>query len=304
MRFCATAPGSAMLIGEHAVLRGHDSICCAIDHEIKVILSIRDDDKVIVNSRIACHETDINKLSDHPKLSFVMECLRASFLPSGINIDIESEKLPPNIGFGSSAAVVSALLGVLNFWIFQKIDQYSIHQQGLEIIKKIQGRGSGADLAASIFGGVVSYKINPVEINFLKYNIKKLTFVYCGYKKSTSDVLKIIEDAENKNNKLYKSIFKQMGIISKNSIKSWREENLSEVYSYFCKYHQLMCEIGLNTKEIDKIVCLMKNAGLNGVKISGSGLGDCVLGFGHKSFDLYEYYKVNINDQGLRVKVI
>ena len=62
-----------------------------------------------------------------------------------------------------------------------------------------------------------------------------------------------------------------------------------------------MEKLGLNTPEIDEIIRLMKSdPNINGVKISGSGLGDCVIGLGIPSisYGLYQTQQLDITPNG------
>ena len=47
---CASAPGSIMITGEHAVVYGHKAIVAAVEQRISVTLTPRQDDQVRITS--------------------------------------------------------------------------------------------------------------------------------------------------------------------------------------------------------------------------------------------------------------
>ena len=67
-----SAPGSIMLMGEHAVLFGHRAIACAVDKRMHVVLQPRTDRRVIIESALAHYQSSLDELAAEPSLSFVM----------------------------------------------------------------------------------------------------------------------------------------------------------------------------------------------------------------------------------------
>jgi mevalonate kinase len=71
---------------------------------------------------------------------------------------------------------------------------------------------------------------------------------------------------------------------------------------------QRMEKLGLNTPELDEIVCALQQASMvYGAKISGSGLGDCAVGLG--SFDPpsgfpYTVYPLETDPDGVRIEEV
>ena len=52
MQLKASAPGSLMLMGEHAVLHGKKALVCAIDQRISVSLTPREDARISIVSAL------------------------------------------------------------------------------------------------------------------------------------------------------------------------------------------------------------------------------------------------------------
>ena len=147
-----SVPGSIMLMGEHSVLFGEKALACAVDKRIEVVLSPLDDRTVSVDSALASYSSNLDNLSDEPKLSFVLCAIRmfADKAPSGFELTIRSE-FSHTVGLGSSAAVTAGVVAALAEYADEELDPERLFDQSLSVVHQVQdGRGSGTDLAASI----------------------------------------------------------------------------------------------------------------------------------------------------------
>ena len=112
-----SAPGSLMLLGEHAVLHGRHALVGAINQRITVRLFPTSEESVRIISGLGEYRAPLNDLEDHPRFRFVLQAVRrhAGQLPSGFELKIDSD-FPADIGFGSSAAVTAATHEALMLW--------------------------------------------------------------------------------------------------------------------------------------------------------------------------------------------
>lgn len=311
-KYRASAPGSLMIMGEHAVLNGHGALVAAIDKRIDVTLIPRDDQEIMITSQLGDYSTSLNKLklthsvisSEFPSgLRFVLGAIKkavtlANFgfdngldnsfdnsFDKGFELKIDSE-FSDKIGFGSSAAVVIATLGVL-----QKISiaDFDLLETAHSVVRELQGMGSGADLAASLYGGLLYYKpfVKKGSVTLFSYQIEKLPMllpiiaVYSGSKIPTPEVVKQVASDAEQHPSLYRQIYDTIGecvLAGKEAIKN---EDLNKLGSLMNIHHELLGALGVSNERLDKIMnCLKTSPGIYGAKISGAGLGDCVIGLG------------------------
>lgn len=289
-RVVASAPGSLMLLGEHAVLHGHRALVCAINRRITVRLSPSSDDLVGIGSDLGGYQAPLDNLVDHPSFRFVLQAIRQHLgqLPSGFELKIDSE-FPPDIGFGSSAAVTVATHAALMRWIKNEAaTNQELFSQSLETVHAVQGRGSGADLAASVFGGVVGYGTAP-EFQPLGISVP-LTAVYCGYKTPTPEVILKVEQLRAENPEKYERIYSEIDSAVGEAVSCLRNHNVPAFGKILNRNHQLMDEMGVNTPELQEIVAaLQADPEIFGAKISGSGMGDCAVGIGYADLKGLDY---------------
>ncbi|MEN7973403.1 MAG: galactokinase family protein [Verrucomicrobiota bacterium] len=296
-----SAPGSLMLLGEHAVLHGHHALVCAINRRITVRLSPSSDGMVKIVSDLGNYQSPLKELNDHPSLRFVIQSIRkqAEHIPSGFELTIVSG-FSSKIGFGSSAAVTVATHAALMQWIMGEAPKpEALFLNALETVHEVQGRGSGADLAASVFGGVVGYStvpdFKPVEISI------PLTAVYCGYKTPTPEVIQKVEQLRAADPAAYERIYSEIDKSVEAAVSCLRNHDFPAFGKILNRNQQLMAEMGVNTPELQEIVDALQNdPDVFGAKISGSGLGDCAVGIGYADLKNLEYpvYHLEITPAG------
>lgn len=286
----ASAPGSLMLLGEHAVLHGKRALVCAINRRIIVELTPTTDHSVHIVSALADYHGTLYELDEHPSLQFVLQAIKQhrDRMPSGFELKIDSE-FPADIGFGSSAAVTVATHAALMRWI-DGIDpaREILFNAALETVHSVQGRGSGADLAASVFGGIVGYSIAP-EFHAVPV-ILPLTAVYCGYKTPTVEVIAKVEALRKGNPARYDRIYSEIDMGVREALVALEEDDRMLFGLALDRGQQLMDEMGVNTPELEEIVAALQNdPEICGAKISGSGLGDCAVGIGVAELTKLDY---------------
>lgn len=279
----ASAPGSVMITGEHAVVYGHRAMVCAIEQRAKVVVRPLTRPKVRITSQIAPDQTiALDDITPQGAYRFVLGAvaLYRDRLPGGVRFDITSD-IDPTLGLGSSAAVTVACLGALS--AMTGADE-NLHGQATGIVRQIQGRGSGADLAASLYGGMLSYRapdaVNSADIAPLP-TPPELGLCYAGYKTPTSEVLAKIAEAMRGNETRYQALYQRMGTCAEQAIAAAQAKDWPGFGAALNTYQTLMAELGVSDATLDAIITGAQNTpGLLAAKISGSGLGDCVLSVG------------------------
>lgn len=345
--FRASAPGSLFLMGEHAVLHKKSAIVFALEKRIFVTLKPRVDDVINIDSSLGNLNFKISKdvipakagiqkiLEENKKLDFVIHCIlhyhNQNGLKTGFDLQIESE-FSEKLGFGSSAAVVVATLAVLNQWQKnknkneneievkeiqeQEIEKEKLFKDALSIIQLVQGKASGADVAASIYGGMLLYRQDPLIIqplNILETKIP-LIAVYSGEKKKTIEVLKIVEEKGRLSPALLQVLYNAIEqcvdaateILNDDNTFKNSEESLVRLGHILNIQQGLMHALGVSNEILDSIVHrLREQPGIFGAKISGAGLGDCIIALGeinHFSDELIDRNRISIeiSKEGVR----
>jgi phosphomevalonate kinase len=191
VRVALSAPGKLVLLGEYAVLRGAPAVVMAVDRRARVELvpsgselwSVTAPPLVADTLRFALAADGSVRWLAEPSAApcglDLVEHLLSSMVAAGL---LDATSLPPaaatldtrslfedvggdglKLGLGSSAAVTVALASGLAQWGGRGellVDPLRWLDSLLALHRGLQGgRGSGVDLAASLLGGVVSYRL-------------------------------------------------------------------------------------------------------------------------------------------------
>ena len=109
---------------------------------------------------------------------------------------------------------------------------------------------------------------------------------------------------------LYQRLYKEIGEVSTKARKTLLQGDISSLQKLFRQSQILQNQLGVNTPELQEIIdFLEKQPTICGAKISGSGLGDCVIGLGTIAktqqaldfFKKYTAYATTITEQGLTI---
>lgn len=297
-----SAPGSVMLMGEHAVVKGHWAIACAVDKYIEVILTPRSDKLINIDSQICQYSSHLDKLQSEQKLSFVLAAIEQQRmqLVSGFDLKI-SAQFSHRLGLGSSAAVTVATVKALAQYANITLTKEQHLKKSLAVIHSVQGRGSGTDLAASIYGGIIAYQVEPCQVIVLE-GVPTLCLYYAGYKTRTPDVLSIVAAKEAQHPAIYNALYTTMNMITLAAIESIRHRQWAQLAELMNIYQGQLDSLGVNDACLSDIIYQLRNnkSLVLGAKISGSGLGDCVICLGESQpVEGYQQIKFNLSTRGV-----
>jgi len=204
----ASAPGKIVLSGEYAVLDGAPAIAMAVDRRARAALADIDGGISQVRApgytneigRFASLGGDFRWLDGQVKFGLVDSVWRAAdALQSGAQlIDLDtSDFIDPErnrkIGIGSSAALTVALCAAVR----GSIDPGTIMAVAQRAHLDLQGgAGSGVDIACSVSGGLIDYRMDGASVTALDWPEGLLyRVIWTGVAASTRDKLSKLNTA-------------------------------------------------------------------------------------------------------------
>ena len=289
-----------MLLGEHAVLHGRRALVASVNQRLTVTLTPRTDRQLEIRSALGEHTTSLDELEPHPKFRFILAAAAAApVVSSGLTLEVRAE-FSDQIGFGSSAAVTVATVAALRRFDGLPTDPRAIFLSAREIIRSVQGRGSGADVAASVYGGLVLYRADPLELEPLPFH-PLLTAVYSGSKLPTPEVIRIVEEQRIREPERFEVLYDLMDRCSAEAAEEARAGRWDRVGGLLDIGQGIMESMDLSNAALDAIIkALRSDPGIRGAKISGSGLGDCAIGLGRPAATFpFAFMPVEPDRQGL-----
>lgn len=292
-----------MLLGEHAVVYGYPCVVTAVDKRLHVEAELID-------------ETEDKIIAPQVKESrFVLESI-AKFkekfgLKKSVKITTNGD-FSHNVGLGSSSAVTVATFKALSLLFKMPMSTGQIFNLSYGVNLKIQGLGSGFDIAAAAYGKTIYFVKGGKVIESLNNEPLLLVVGYSGVKADTPfHVRKVAEAYKNKQLKM-KKIFEKIKLLVEDAKKNIKSKNFVQLGKKMTENHLLLRQLGVSTKKLDRMVKTALEAGAYGAKLSGAGGGDCMIALvNNKTKEAVEkaikksggeIIKVSNNAEGVRIE--
>ena len=316
-----SAQGKLMLLGEHAVVYNRPCIVTAVGQRLSVTLEIISEKRLELEAEdvgvtgYSKSLTDLG-LGDISKGAKFVEMAVKNFnekykINSGIRIKTKSE-FSSQFGFGSSSASTVCVIKGLAVIFDIKLSNKDIFNLAYQTVLDIQGKGSGFDVAAAIYGGTLYFVtggkvIEPIEIKELP-----LVVGYTGIKADTVTLIQAVAEKASRHPDLIDSIYMHIGKMVEATKVAFMAKTLP-VVGELMNFDQGMLEaLGVGSAKLSAMIYAARDAGAWGAKLSGAGIGDCMIALTptNKVVDVEEaitrsggqVIKVQTNVEGVRVE--
>lgn len=326
--FTSKVPGKLMIAGEYAVLEQYQRlVVTAVDRYVTAALKPSETSKlslVGLGVEDAIWEYNGESVSidaDDKTVSFVKEALQTTFTylkeqeiaitPFELKITSELDDVSgTKYGLGSSAAVTVAVVRVvLDYLLTEEADSELVFKLSAISHLKVQGNGSGADIAASTFGGWMEYASYQAEWlleeieraktisrlvkrNWQYFKLETLElpkdFYLCvgwtGQAASTSEYVGKIQDFKHKDHQSYAEFMVQSSTAVQGILHGMKDSSTELIIEGIQMNRESLRVLGekagveIETPELTTLCDLAEKLG--GVaKPSGAGGGDCGIAF-------------------------
>ena len=314
-----SAPGKLVLLGEYAVLFGHPALVMAVDRRARVTMNNADGPGWRVRAPgfaegDAFFEIDpergfrwLDRENDNALRLDLVERVLSSLIEDWDCSKIDDLK-PADVvlvtdefflgsggertklGLGSSAALTVSLTEALCVWSGSGKHRSVSLTDLVELHRSFQGgRGSGIDLAASLLGGVVEYRLEgpvrlPVARGLEVPNGLVMVPVFTGRSASTSDFLARLYERLGTNDNDVEAALAELGRVSAAGVAHLGAGDVSSFLDDIDDFAGAMSELGeaagipVVSEEHRRLGDLARKVGIR-YKPSGAGGGDVGLGF-------------------------
>lgn len=285
-KITVSAPGKLMLFGEHGVVYGRPCIVTAVGQRMKATVELTDEPIFQLNApdvSVTGYEKPIEDagVGEIPKGAKFVEVAVKNFLDKypfggGVKIETKSE-FSSEFGFGSSSASTVCTVKALVELIGAKVDQKAIFDLSYKTVLDIQGKGSGFDVAAATYGGTLYYVTPGKVIEVINIDSLPLIVGYSGLKFDTVTLINQVSKLSEKYPQIIENVYAQIEkLVEQAKIallnKDW--QTLGELMNL---NEGLLSVLGVEGKKLADMIYSAREAGAYGAKLSGSGLGDCMI---------------------------
>ncbi|HSA83847.1 MAG TPA: mevalonate kinase [Patescibacteria group bacterium] len=315
-----SAPGKLMLFGEHAVVYDRPCLVTAVDQRMRATVEVLDSHDFILDApdvKISNYKKSINTIGkgEIPKGAMFIEIAVKNFktrygLKKGIRITTQSE-FSSQFGFGSSSASTVCTLKALSELLGKKLSNKQLFDLAYKTVLDIQGKGSGFDVAAAVYGGTLYFVTGGKTIKPLQ--IKKLPLLvgYSGVKADTVTLMNQVKATSEKYPKVITGIYNEIAKLiplAQNALLKNDWETSGELMNINQGY---LAALGVSTQKLEDIIYAIRDNGGYGAKLSGAGGGDCIIGLAPESKIVAikktvksvggEFLDVAMNAEGVRI---
>lgn len=289
-KLTVSAPGKLMLLGEHAVVYNHPCLVTAVDQRMRVTVEVLDDNIFELDApdvKITEYKKSIDQIGigDIPTGAKFVEIAVKNFadkyplfakIEGGLRISTVSE-FSSQFGFGSSSASTVCVIKALSEISQLNLSNKDIFDIAYNTVLDIQGKGSGFDVAAAVFGGVLYFVTGGAKIE--KLDIKNLPLVvgYSGVKADTVTLMNQVKEKFANNPDRLAKIYSLIDGFVESAKKEFLTGAWERAGQLMNENQKLLVELGVSIPVLDDMISGSIKAGAFGAKLSGAGGGDCMI---------------------------
>ena len=285
-KITVSAPGKLMLLGEHAVVYNHPCLVTAVDQRMRATVETLKSLELQLEAtdvEVTGYKKPLSELGkgDIPKgakfVEIAVKNLNEKYpLKTGLKITTTSE-FSSQFGFGSSSASTVCTIKAISKILALSLTNKEIFDLSYKTVLDIQGKGSGFDVAAAIYGGTLYFVTGGKVIEPLDIKSLPLIVGHSGVKADTVTLINKVKESfanrQNRLNEIYNGI---EGLVNeaKDALlkKDWAKfGNLMNSNQEYLK------ELGVSIDKLDNMINGAINVGAYGAKLSGAGGGDCMI---------------------------
>lgn len=275
-----------MLFGEHAVVYNRPCLVTAVNQRIQAIVELVDEQTFSLEAEDVS-VTGYNKpftefgKGEIPKGAQFVEIAVKNFsekypFSTGVKVTTKSE-FSPLFGFGSSSASTVCVIKALSELSGQKLDNKKIFDMAYKTVLDIQGKGSGFDAAAAIYGGTLYFVTAGKVIEPLTITDIPLVIGYTGVKADTVSLIQQVAEKMKAQPERVERIYSAIAKLTEEAKQKMVDGDWERVGKLMDFNQEYLRDIGVSSEKLEAMIKAAKGAGAWGAKLSGAGRGDCMI---------------------------
>lgn len=273
----------AILFGEHAVVYGAPAIAIPVDSLTAEAVIETGAPGLRIDSSLFT-----GPVEDAPaRLAPVVTAIRASLEraglgdlatgegPQGATVRIRSE-IPHERGLGSSAAVAAAISRAAFDLAAVELDDDVLFDLIQTAEKVAHGTPSGIDARTVAATGAIRFTrgaVAPIRIG----SPLTLAFADSGHPGSTAKAVGSVQALREREPGSTDALLSRLAEIAEGSIAELAAGDRTAIGAAMTEAHGILNRVGVSSERLDAITAAAREAGAAGAKLTGGGLGGCVI---------------------------
>ena len=231
----ASAPGKALLCGEYAVLDGAPAVVAAVDRRVSVSWT-----------------EDLIPMTAEVEAAASLAQAALGRLDGSLRLDAtELHRDEVKLGLGSSAAAAAAAAGAVFAAHGRSLEDPATLQElfglAFEGHASIAPQGSGADVAAAVFGGFLRFERNAKQVSTRALRCPdglEIRLVWTGHAARTSELVGKVKELEREEPQRYRSCMDRLAQLATGFAHAFEAGNAIEVVAMAGSYALAMGSLG------------------------------------------------------------
>ncbi|MCD0448645.1 mevalonate kinase [Actinocorallia sp. API 0066] len=276
------AHGKAILLGEHAVVYGAPALAVPIPFLTATARATRvpcpDDGGEGISFTIAGPGPAASApLPGDGTRQMLAEFREATGFSDDLCVDVVVDcAVPQGRGLGSSAACARAAVLALADLCGFGLDAATVFRLVQASENVAHGRASGIDAVATGSDSPVLFRSGVVQE--LSTNFEgRFVIADSGVGGSTKEAVELVRRRFEHDAQAKEEFVSRASGLTGGAVRDLEQGDLAGLGARLTENHVLLQELGLSTDRIDRLVAAALMAGSPGAKISGGGLGGCVI---------------------------
>ncbi|MDO4241171.1 MAG: mevalonate kinase [Microbacteriaceae bacterium] len=277
------AHGKSILIGEHSVVYGAPAIAFPL-HDLRVTATVQAEEQPQLVSAVYTGPISRAPSRLSPPLTALTEAAKSFGIDAErLGLTVQSP-IPVERGLGSSAAVASAIVRAVADFARARLSALELFQLVQHAERVAHGTSSGLDAHAVTAAAPLLFRAGVPKPLRSRVNVT-VVIADTGNPGKTSIAVGGVRARRDNNPRLIDGLIGELADLTGSAERALAGGDLESLGGVLSDAHRVLHELGVTSPDLNRLVEVAKRAGALGSKMTGGGLGGCVIALARDAAD-------------------